>query len=103
MEGLEGQDRMGPKRCVDFFPTVRNLLVHILPSFGNLCPSSAPAFAMGTSATGLKGPVRSNIWLFQALDSCIINAWTNYDSASTLWKSCVLYSLRLLTTDHIHQ
>ncbi|KAG8950667.1 hypothetical protein FRC04_007292 [Tulasnella sp. 424] len=58
----QDQDRIGPK------------------SYGNLCPTSAPAFAMGTSAKNIKGPTRSNIWLYHTLDSCIINVWTSDDN-----------------------
>ncbi|KAG8921062.1 hypothetical protein FRC01_000433 [Tulasnella sp. 417] len=49
-------------------------------SRGNLCPTSAPTSnVMGTSVKGLAGLARSDTWLFQSLDSCIIGTWNRSD------------------------
>ncbi|KAG9040506.1 hypothetical protein FS837_000528 [Tulasnella sp. UAMH 9824] len=70
-------------------------------TFGNLCPTSAPAsHAMGTSTKDLPGPARSNIWLFQSLDSCIISVWSNFDYIYLLQPMVNLGNKRILAVSN---
>ncbi|KIO28804.1 hypothetical protein M407DRAFT_242863 [Tulasnella calospora MUT 4182] len=66
-------------------------------SFGNLCPTSAPtSHVMGTSVKDIAGPARSNIWLFQSLDSCIVSTWSSVDYTYILQPVVNLGNNRLL-------
>lgn len=73
---------VGLERCVISISEIWKRIVDLAPSFGNLCPTSAPdSHVMGTSATDITGSARSNIWLFQSLDSCIVNTWSDPNCA----------------------
>ncbi|KAG8950666.1 hypothetical protein FRC04_007291 [Tulasnella sp. 424] len=83
VSGLEEGDRVGPE------------------TRGNLCPTSAPSsHVMGTSSKGYVGPARSNIWLFQTLDSCITNVWSDSDSTYVLQPLINLENKRILAVSN---
>lgn len=72
-----------------------------LGSVANLCPTSAPASnVMGTSVKELSGPARSNIWLFQSMDSCIICTWNSPDYTYILQPMINLGNKRILAVSN---